>query len=141
MSREVMTYISFCSGIEAATVAWHALGWRPIAFCEIDRFASRVLAHHYRHVPNLGDFTKVDWSQYTADICVGGTPCQAFSVAGLRKSLADERGNLTTGWAKRVYHHIRYAQHFVPVKLEGITNDQARFDAVIDAARTAKERG
>lgn len=51
------------------------------------------------------------------------------------------RVDVTTGWAKRVYHHIRYAQHFVPVKLEGITNDQARFDAVIDAARTAKERG
>ena len=97
-----MTYISFCSGIEAATAAWHPLGWIPVAFCEIDKFASRVLAHHYPEVPNLGDFTKVDWSQYSADICVGGTPCQAFSVAGLRNSLSDERGNLTLEFVRAI---------------------------------------
>jgi DNA (cytosine-5)-methyltransferase 1 len=95
-------YISFCSGIEAATAAWHPLGWSPVAFCEIDRFPSKVLAHHYPDVPNLGDFTKVDWSQYSADICVGGTPCQAFSVAGLRNSLADERGNLTLEFVRAI---------------------------------------
>lgn len=97
-----MTYISFCSGIEAATAAWHPLGWSPVAFCEIDKFASRVLARHYPNVPNLGDFTKVDWSQYSADICVGGTPCQAFSVAGLRNSLADQRGNLTLEFVRAI---------------------------------------
>ena len=97
-----MTYISFCSGIEAATAAWHPLGWSPVAFCEIDKFASRVLAHYYPNVPNLGDFTKVDWAQYSADICVGGTPCQAFSVAGLRNSLADERGNLTLEFVRAI---------------------------------------
>ena len=101
-ARLGMTYISFCSGIEAATAAWHPLGWSPVAFCEIDKFASRVLAHHYPNVPNLGDFTKVDWSQYSADICVGGTPCQAFSVAGLRNSLADERGNLTLEFVRAI---------------------------------------
>jgi DNA (cytosine-5)-methyltransferase 1 len=97
-----MNYISFCSGIEAATVAWHPLGWTPVAFCEIDKFASRVLANHYPDVPNLGDFTTVDWSQYSADICVGGTPCQAFSVAGLRNSLSDERGNLTLEFVRAI---------------------------------------
>ena len=101
-NNEQLTYISFCSGIEAATAAWHPLGWSPVAFCEIDKFASRVLAHHYPNVPNLGDFTKVDWSQYSADICVGGTPCQAFSVAGLRNSLADERGNLTLEFVRAI---------------------------------------
>lgn len=97
-----MRYISFCSGIEAATAAWHSLGWTPVAFCEIDRFPSRVLAHHYPEVPNLGDFTAVDWSQWSADVCVGGTPCQAFSVAGLRKSLSDERGNLSLEFIRAV---------------------------------------
>lgn len=99
-----MTYISFCSGIEAATVAWESLSWTPLAFCEIDKAPSRVLAHHYRDVPNLGDFTAVDWAAWTgkADICVGGTPCQAFSVAGLRKSLADERGNLSLEFIRAV---------------------------------------
>jgi len=97
-------YLSFCSGIEAATVAWHSLGWTPAAFCEIDKFPSRVLAHHYPDVPNLGDFTKVDWTPYigNVDICVGGTPCQAFSVAGLRNSLADERGNLTLEFVRAI---------------------------------------
>jgi len=97
-----MKYISFCSGIEAASQAWESLGWEPVAFCEIDKFPSRVLAHRYPSVPNLGDFTKVDWSQWSADICVGGTPCQAFSVAGLRKSLSDERGNLSLEFIRAV---------------------------------------
>ena len=92
-----MRYISLFSGIEAATVAWHPLGWEPIAFAEIEKFPCELLAHHYPDVPNLGDMTKVDWAQWQgkADVLVGGSPCQAFSVAGLRQSLNDARGNLT----------------------------------------------
>ncbi|WP_027693034.1 DNA (cytosine-5-)-methyltransferase [Ralstonia sp. 3PA37C10] len=90
-----MRYLSVCSGIEAATCAWHPLGWEPFAFSEIDRFPAEVLAHHYPIVPNLGDMTKFkDWPDATIDLLVGGTPCQSFSVAGLRKGLADPRGNL-----------------------------------------------
>ena len=92
-----MRYLSVCSGIEAATVAWHPIGWEPLAFSEIEAFPRMVLAHHYPDVPCHGDFTKLrdeDWIG-GADVLVGGTPCQAFSVAGLRQSLADDRGNLT----------------------------------------------
>lgn len=90
-----MRYLSVCSGIEAATCAWHPLGWEPFAFSEIDRFPAEVLARHYPIVPNLGDMTKFkDWPDATIDLLVGGTPCQSFSVAGLRKGLADPRGNL-----------------------------------------------
>lgn len=142
-----MRYLSVCSGIEAATVAWHELGWTPVAFSEIEPFPSAVLAHHYPDVPNWGDMTKHKewpdacdcsseyageqveqrsgrgesgihdqrnaWSRHSrssddkrgalceqcggiqVDILVAGTPCQAFSVAGLREGLADPRGNLT----------------------------------------------
>jgi DNA (cytosine-5)-methyltransferase 1 len=90
-----MRYLSVCSGIEAATVAWHPLGWSPVAFAEIEKFPSAVLAHHYPSIPNLGDITKFkDWPDATLDVLVGGTPCQSFSVAGLRQGLADPRGNL-----------------------------------------------
>lgn len=90
-----LRYLSVCSGIEAATCAWHSLGWQPWAFSEIERFPSALLAHHYPNVPNLGDMTKFkDWPDATIDLLVGGTPCQSFSVAGLRKGLADPRGNL-----------------------------------------------
>jgi DNA (cytosine-5)-methyltransferase 1 len=91
-----LVYGSVCSGIEAATVAWEPLGWRPAFFAEIEPFPSAVLAHHYPAVPNLGDMTAIDGRAWrgTIDVLVGGTPCQAFSVAGLRKSLDDERGNL-----------------------------------------------
>lgn len=90
-----MRYLSVCSGIEAATVAWHPLGWEPIAFAEIEKFPSAVLKHHYPNVPNLGDMTKYhDWNIPTIDLLCGGTPCQSFSVAGLRKGMADPRGNL-----------------------------------------------
>ena len=92
-----MNYLSVCSGVEAATVAWHKLGWKPVAFSEIEKFPSEVLAHHYPDVPNLGDMTNYkEWNfeGKTIDILVGGTPCQSFSVAGLRKGIEDPRGNL-----------------------------------------------
>jgi DNA (cytosine-5)-methyltransferase 1 len=90
-----MKYLSVCSGIEAATVAWHNLGWQPAGFSEIEKFPSQVLAHHYPDVPNLGDMTNYkEWDIGTIDLLVGGTPCQSFSVAGLRKGMADPRGNL-----------------------------------------------
>ncbi len=127
-------YLSVCSGIEAASVAFEPLGWRPLGFAEIEVFPSRVLAHHYgatrpRHMPapeeapdakerrerslaikaverypgwgnrvvNFGDFTKIGRDPLLAgvDVLCGGTPCQAFSFAGLRQSLQDSRGNLT----------------------------------------------
>jgi len=92
-----MKYLSVCSGIEAATVAWHPLGWTPLAFSEIEPFPRKVLEHHYPDVRLEGDFTLLREQQWIkdADILVGGTPCQAFSVAGLRNSLDDDRGNLT----------------------------------------------
>ena len=92
-----MKYLSVCSGIEAATVAWHSLGWEPVGFSEIEPFPSAVLAHHYPHVPNFGDMTKFqEWplDAGAIDLLVGGTPCQSFSVAGLRQGLKDPRGNL-----------------------------------------------
>ena len=92
-----MRYLSVCSGIEAASVAWHHLGWQPVGFSEIEPFPSAVLAHHYPNVPNYGDMTKHEqWpiGPGSVDLLVGGTPCQSFSVAGLRKGLHDPRGGL-----------------------------------------------
>lgn len=89
-----MKYISICSGIEAASVAWKPLGWEAVAFAEIEPFPNAVLAHHYPDVPNLGDITKVDWRKYhgTVDLVVGGTPCQSFSVAGRREGMDGASG-------------------------------------------------
>ncbi|GGD63068.1 DNA cytosine methyltransferase [Caballeronia grimmiae] len=90
-----MKFGSVCSGIEAASCAWHPLGWQTQFVSEIEPFPSTVLAHHYPTVPNHGDMTKFkEWPDATLDLLVGGTPCQSFSVAGLRKGLADPRGNL-----------------------------------------------
>jgi DNA (cytosine-5)-methyltransferase 1 len=90
-----MRYLSVCAGIEAASMAWHPLGWEPIAFSEIESFPSAVLAAHYPNTPNYGDMTKFkEWPDANINVLVGGTPCQSFSVAGLRKGLDDPRGNL-----------------------------------------------
>lgn len=90
-----MRYLSVCSGIEAATSAWEPLGWSPAAFSEIEPFPRAVLAHHYPGVPIHGDFTTIGADEYgPIDLLVGGTPCQSFSIAGLRNGLGDERGNL-----------------------------------------------
>jgi DNA (cytosine-5)-methyltransferase 1 len=105
-----LRYGSVCSGIEAATVAWHPLGWRAAWLCELADAPAQILAHHYPGVPNLRDMTLIPGilrglrkhgrlnelrNLIDIDLLVGGTPCQAFSVAGLRESLSDARGNLT----------------------------------------------
>lgn len=95
-----MRFGSVCSGIEAASVAWAPLGWKAAWLAEIEKFPAAVLAHHYPEVPNLGDMTalpaRIAAGEVDApDIFCGGTPCQAFSIAGLRKSLDDARGNLS----------------------------------------------
>ena len=94
-----MRYLSVCSGIEAASVAWEPLGWQPAAFSEIEPFPRAVLAHRFPDVPVHGDFTTIRGDEYgPVQLLVGGTPCQSFSVAGLRKGLDDPRGNLALGY-------------------------------------------
>ncbi len=103
---EGIRFLSVCSGIEAASVAFGPLGWKAVAFSEIEKFPSAVLAHHYPDVPNLGDFTTIDTTKLgRVDILCGGTPCQSFSVAGLRRSLDDARGNLTLSFV-RLAHEL-----------------------------------
>ena len=90
-----MNFGSVCSGIEAASMAWKPLGWRPRFVSEIDRFPCELLKVRHPDVPNFGDMTKFhEWPDANIDVLVGGTPCQSFSVAGLRKGLDDPRGNL-----------------------------------------------
>lgn len=100
-----MKFGSVCSGIEAASVAWEPIGMKTAWFAEIEPFPSAVLAHHWPHVPNLGDMTQIrgrvaSGEVEAPDLLVGGTPCQAFSVAGLRNSLDDDRGQLTLEYVR-----------------------------------------
>ncbi len=97
-------YISLFSGVECASLALRPLGWEPLCFSEIEPFPCAVLAHRFPDVPNVGDMTLHDWSQYRGrcDVVIGGSPCQAFSIAGRRLSLADERGNLTLAYAEAI---------------------------------------
>lgn len=101
----MLTYGSVCSGIEAASVAWEPIGMKPLWFSEIEPFPSAVLAAHWPQVDNLGDMTKLAAAVRAGDVpapdlLVGGTPCQAFSVAGLRDGLSDERGQLTLSYVE-----------------------------------------
>jgi DNA (cytosine-5)-methyltransferase 1 len=93
---EPMRYGSVCSGIEAASVAWLPLDWRPVWLSEIDPFCCALLARHYPDVPNLGDIRNVTARDGPVDVLVGGTPCQDFSVNGLRRGLAGDRGSVTS---------------------------------------------
>jgi DNA (cytosine-5)-methyltransferase 1 len=92
-----MKYATLCSGIEACSAAWHPMGFEPVFFSEIEPFPKAVLKHHYPNVPDYGDMTKYkDWpNEQSIDLICAGTPCQSFSVAGLRQGLQDPRGNLT----------------------------------------------
>lgn len=98
-----MRYLSVCSGIEAASVAWGPLGWKAVGVSEIEPFPCSVLKHHYPDVPNFGDMTQFeewDIEPGSVDVLVGGTPCQSFSIAGLRGGLADGRGNLALTYCR-----------------------------------------
>ena len=90
-----MTYLSVCSGIEAATVAWKPLGFKPIGFAEIEPFPCELLKQKYPAIKNYGDITQYEkWNTGQFDILVGGTPCQSFSIAGKRGGTNDIRGKL-----------------------------------------------
>ena len=95
-----MNYASVCDGIGAVHAAWQPLGWRCAWHAEIDPFPAAVVAHRWgeRAGPNIGDITKITDEEIERhgpiELLVGGTPCQSFSVAGLRAGMADPRGNL-----------------------------------------------
>jgi DNA (cytosine-5)-methyltransferase 1 len=125
-----LTYGSVCSGIEAATVAWHSLNWVPAWFSEIGPFPSEVLAHHYPAVPNLGDMTKLydneTFKRERIDLLVGGTPCQSFSVQGFREGLADPRGNLALEYLRLV--DLKRPRWFVWENVPGVLSANGRRD-------------
>ena len=104
----MVSFLSICSGIEAASVAWEPLGWRAVGFAEIEPFPSKVLARHWPRVKNHGDFTAIDLAKVPpVDILCGGTPCQAFSIAGKRLSMADARGNLSLSFVALAHELAR----------------------------------
>jgi DNA (cytosine-5)-methyltransferase 1 len=122
-----MRYLSVCAGIEAATVAWHHMGWEAAGYSEIEKFPSQVLEHHYPNVPKLGDMTKYkEWNIGTVNLLVGGTPCQSFSVAGLRKGMADPRGNLALVYCG-ILDHFR-PQWFVWENVPGVLSSNGGRD-------------
>lgn len=99
-----MRYLSLCSGVEAASVAWKGLGWTPVAFSEVAPFPCSVLKHHFPDVPNLGDMTRIrgEVCRGSVDLLVGGTPCQGLSIAGKRGGLADIRSGLAMHFVRLV---------------------------------------
>lgn len=130
----ILKYFSVCSGIEAASCAWEPLGWKPSGFSEIEPFPCAVLANRFPNVKNYGDMTKYkEWENVGQfDVLVGGTPCQSFSVAGLRKGLNDPRGNLMLTFGA-------IADHFKPAwivweNVPGVisSNDRKDFSCFLD---------
>lgn len=103
-----MRYISLFSGIEAASVAWAPLGWEAVAFSEIDPFCNAVLKTRFPAVPNLGDIQHVDWRHYRgrANVVIGGSPCQSFSIAGKREGLKGASGLM--------FEYIRAVREILP---------------------------
>ena len=137
-----MKYASVCSGIEAATAAWHLLGWQPVWFSEIEPFPCKVLAHHYPQVPNLGDMTKLNqnetYNNEPIDLLVGGTPCQSFSIAGLRGGLDDDRGNLALEYCRILI--AKQPKWFVWENVPGVFSSNSGKDfANLLSAFTGKE--
>jgi DNA (cytosine-5)-methyltransferase 1 len=111
-----MRYLSLFSGVEAATVAYHPLGWECVAVAEIEPFPCAVLQHHYPNTPNLGDISKITKEQIInlghIDIVVGGFPCQDVSVAGLRKGLEHDGEKTRSGLFFDAMRIVRWCREF-----------------------------
>lgn len=141
-----MNYMSVCSGVEAASLAWEGLGWKPVAFSEIEPFPCAVLAERFPGVPNLGDMTKIEVTdeeihgagfavcRRDVELLVGGTPCQSFSVAGRREGLKGASG--------LAYHFVRLLREIqpkwfvwenVPGALSSRTDGQLDFNFLVGA--------
>ena len=100
-----MKYLSVCSGIEATSVAWEPLGWRPVGFSEIEAFPMSVLNYRFPNVINYGDLNEqASWpiEPGSVDVVAGGTPCQSFSTAGRRGGLKDPRGRVMLSYLELV---------------------------------------
>lgn len=133
----MIKYATVCSGIEAPSVAWEPLGWQPVWFSQYDPehnykrgpdFPSRVLNHYYPTTPNLGDMLQIDGAKYrgSIDLICGGTPCQSFSIAGLRGGLSDNRGNLALQFV-RLVDQIR-PRWFIWENVPGVLSSNAGRD-------------
>ena len=141
-----MNYMSVCSGVEAASLAWEGLGWKPVAFSEIEPFPCAVLAERFPCVPNLGDMTKIEVTddgisgagftihRKDVELLVGGTPCQSFSVAGRREGLKGASG--------LAFHFVRLLREIqpkwfvwenVPGALSSRTDGQLDFNFLVGA--------
>ena len=120
--KMILSYGSVCSGIEAASVAWKSLEWKPVWFSEIEPFPSEVLNFHYPQIPNLGDMKKIYdtkiFKEKKIDLLVGGTPCQSFSLAGSRRGLEDPRGDLALEFLKIV--NVKKPKWFIWENVPGI---------------------
>ena len=119
-----MKYLSLFSGVGSEAIAWSHLSWECVANAETDSHASAVLKYHHPNTPNLGDVTRVNWEKYKGqvDLLIGGSPCQAFSLAGLRKGLDDERGNLALEYC----HAVRTIKprFFIWENVPGVLSDK-----------------
>lgn len=134
-----MTYGDVCTGISAPTVAWGPLGWKAAWYSEIAGFPCRLLRHHYPHTPNLGDMLKIhekkEFKDSIIDVLIGGTPCQSFSTAGLRRGLADARGNLALQFC--ILLTIKRPRWFIWENVPGVLSVEGgrAFQAIITGFR------
>lgn len=133
----MLRYASVCSGIEAATVAWHQLGWEPVWFSEFDpknKFPADALKYHYPQVANLGDMLKIKdneiYHNTEFDLLVGGTPCQGFSIAGLRGGLDDDRSNLSLEFVRILIE--KRPKWFVWENVPGVITSKSGEEAYTD---------
>lgn len=138
-----MIYGSVCSGIEAATVAWKPLGWKAAWFSEIEPFPCRLLKHYYPDVPNLGDMFTISYNQKfidaIIDLLVGGTPCQSFSIAGLRAGLASKNGNLALEYCRILY--TKRPRWFVWENVPGALSSYSNAEGGTDLAGEGRDNG
>ena len=138
-----MRFISVCSGIEAASVAWEPLGFKAVAFSEIDPFCCSLLSQRFPDVPNYGDMTRYEeWPNETpVDIAIGGTPCQSFSIAGLRGGLQDDRGNLALIYCRilQKYKPRWFVWENVPGCLSSFSDEEACSQEAFDTASSESE--
>ena len=125
-------FIDLFAGIGGLRIPFEELGAKCVFSCEIDNNCQKTYQANFGETP-FGDIRLLDISKLPKfDLLLAGFPCQPFSIAGHKKGLSDERGNLFFEIVEILKYH--QPKVFLLENVKGLThkNNQETLEIMLD---------